>query len=117
MSGTDLSNGIYALPATRLGVYKLRPKLTARRECPLQGDYFVWPDARYWPISDDRLLKRSDSSRCAALADRRSKQGTEVVPAIMQSNPIAASPSRREFATLVSYLQQLPQIADRRDTD
>src|SRR5882672_10615066 len=47
--GTDLSNGICALLATRLGFIDVWPKLTARREWLLQGDDFVRSSARSWP--------------------------------------------------------------------
>jgi hypothetical protein len=37
-----------SLQSVRL--HKLLPKLTARRECLLQGDHFVRPGASFWPI-------------------------------------------------------------------
>jgi hypothetical protein len=47
-----LSNGIYALLATRRGSIDFWPKLTARREWLLQGDESCGPELGFGRVED-----------------------------------------------------------------
>jgi hypothetical protein len=53
IKGTNLSNGIYALLATRLDSIGFPPELNSRSERLLQGDEFVRSNAWIWPIVAD----------------------------------------------------------------